>query len=137
MIKQGNDMLNLQHIRRELHQIPELGFQEKKTQQYLLKIIKQLQTEKVSIQVWETGILVFVEGTAPTKTIGFRADIDGLPITEQTGLPFSSKHEGKMHACGHDFHMTIALGVLEQMIAEPINDHCLFIFQPAEAKKKK
>ncbi|WP_286164825.1 N-acetyldiaminopimelate deacetylase [Clostridium sp. 1xD42-85] len=132
MIKQGNDMLNLHHIRRELHQIPELGFQEKKTQQYLLKIIKQLQTEKVTIQVWKTGILVFVEGTAPTKTIGFRADIDGLPITEQTGLPFSSKHEGKMHACGHDFHMTIALGVLEQMIAEPINDHCLFIFQPAE-----
>lgn len=125
-------MLDLQQIRRKLHQIPELGFQEKKTQQYLLENIKSLETDKVSIKLWETGILVFVEGKAPTKTIGYRADIDGLPITEQTGLSFSSKHDGKMHACGHDFHMAIALGVLEKIILEPMNDHCLFIFQPAE-----
>ncbi|MGX4669074.1 N-acetyldiaminopimelate deacetylase [Cerasibacillus sp. JNUCC 74] len=125
-------MLNLQQIRRDLHQIPELGFQETKTQQYLVRKIKGLQTERVSIQLWKTGILVFVKGTAPKKIIGFRADIDGLPITEKTNFSFASQHEGRMHACGHDFHMTIALGALERVISEPITDDCLFIFQPAE-----
>ncbi|CDQ40274.1 MULTISPECIES: N-acetyldiaminopimelate deacetylase [Virgibacillus] len=125
-------MLNLQQIRRDLHRIPELGFQEIKTQQYLLSTIDQIKTDRVSVQLWKTGILVFVAGREPEKTIGFRADIDGLPITENTNLPFSSEHSGRMHACGHDFHMTIALGTLEQVIEQPINDNCLFVFQPAE-----
>ena len=75
---------------------------------------------------------VKVLGTAPTKTIGYRTDIDGLPIEEQTNLPFSSEHEGRMHACGHDFHMSIALGVLTHIVEHPIKDDMLFIFQPAE-----
>ncbi|WBX79707.1 N-acetyldiaminopimelate deacetylase [Virgibacillus salarius] len=125
-------MLELKEIRRDLHQIPELGFQEIKTQQYLLEKIKDFQTDRVSIQLWKTGILVFVAGLAPEKTIGFRADMDGLPIMEKTNLAFSSLHQGKMHACGHDFHMTIGLGALQHMIENPIKDNCLFIFQPAE-----
>ncbi|MEC5426021.1 N-acetyldiaminopimelate deacetylase [Virgibacillus sp. C22-A2] len=122
----------LQKIRRELHQIPELGFREVKTQAYLLGKINQIKTDRVEVQCWKTGILVRVSGLSPNKTIGFRSDIDGLPITEQTDYAFKSVHDGRMHACGHDFHMTIALGVLKHFIEHPINDTVLFIFQPAE-----
>ena len=119
-------------IRRDLHQIPELGFQEFKTQAYLLSYLQSLPLERIQIKKWETGILVKVNGTNPTKVIGFRADMDGLPIKEETGLPFKSKHKTEMHACGHDFHMSIALGVLTHFVHEPIQDDIVFIFQPAE-----
>ncbi|MUK90229.1 amidohydrolase [Ornithinibacillus sp. L9] len=124
--------LNLQQIRRELHQIPELGFQEFKTQAYLLEQIKSMSNERVLIQEWRTGILVKVSGLNPSKVIGYRCDIDGLPITEATDYEFQSKHEGSMHACGHDFHMTIALGALQELIDHPIQDDAVFLFQPAE-----
>jgi N-acetyldiaminopimelate deacetylase len=119
-------------IRRDLHQIPELGFQEFKTQSYLLTYIESLPAERVSIKKWKTGIFVMVHGSNPAKTIGYRTDIDGLPIEEETGLEFSSAHPSRMHACGHDFHMSIALGVLTHFVENPINDNLLFIFQPAE-----
>ncbi|WLR52132.1 N-acetyldiaminopimelate deacetylase [Bacillus tianshenii] len=122
----------LTEIRRELHQIPELGFQEVKTQQYLLDYISTLPQERLEIETWKTGIFVKVSGTNPTRTIGYRADIDGLPIEEETGYAFCSTHEGNMHACGHDFHMTIGLGVLTEVVEQPIADDMLFIFQPAE-----
>ena len=86
----------------------------------------------MEIETWRTGIFVKIKGRNPRKTIGYRADIDGLPIKEQTGLPFASKHEDYMHACGHDFHMSIALGVLTYFVENPIDDDLLFIFQPAE-----
>lgn len=119
-------------IRRELHQIPELGFQEFKTQAYLLNYLSTLPKERLTIKKWETGLFVKVHGLNPSKTIGYRADIDGLPIIEETDLPFHSIHEGRMHACGHDFHMSIALGVLTFIVHNPIHDDLLFIFQPAE-----
>lgn len=119
-------------IRRDLHQIPELGFQEVKTQNYLLNYIKTLPQERMEVKTWKTGIFVKINGLNPTKTIGYRADIDGLPIEEETGLPFSSKHQGNMHACGHDVHMTIALGLVTYFATNPIQDDLLFIFQPAE-----
>lgn len=119
-------------IRRELHKIPELGFKEFKTQKYLLDYLKQLPGERLAIKTWETGIFAKINGMNPKKTIGYRADIDGLPITEATGMEFQSLHEGRMHACGHDFHMTIALGLITHFINNPIEDDLLFIFQPAE-----
>lgn len=119
-------------IRRELHQIPELGFQETKTQQYLLDKLTAWQTERVQVKKWKTGLLVRIAGTNPKKTIGFRSDIDALPITEDTGLAFSSTHAGRMHACGHDFHMTIALGSIHYFVENPPVDNLLFVFQPAE-----
>lgn len=119
-------------IRRDLHQIPELGFQEFKTQAYLLDYLHQLPQERIEIKTWKTGTFVRIQGLNPKKTIGYRADIDGLPITEATGLEFTSTHEGRMHACGHDFHMTIALGVITHFVENPVDDHLLFIFQPAE-----
>ena len=98
-------------IRRQLHQIPELGFQEYRTQAFILKYLRSLSADRVLVEEWETGLFVKVHGKQPSKTIAYRADIDGLPITEQNDVPFSSQHEGRMHACGHDFHMSIALGL--------------------------
>ncbi|MEH6940313.1 N-acetyldiaminopimelate deacetylase [Bacillus sp. JJ722] len=119
-------------IRRKLHTMPEIGFQEFKTQAFLLEYLNGLPAERLEIETWKTGILVKVKGLNATKTIGYRADIDGLPVVEQTGLAFASEHEGRMHACGHDFHMSIALGVLTHFVHHPIRDHVLFVFQPAE-----
>jgi N-acetyldiaminopimelate deacetylase len=119
-------------IRRELHQIPELGFQEFKTQKYLLDYLNTLPKERIEIRSWETGLVVRVKGSSANKTIAYRTDIDGLPISEETELPFHSQHPGNMHACGHDFHMSIALGVLTHFVKNQIDDHLVFIFQPAE-----
>ncbi|WP_433749285.1 N-acetyldiaminopimelate deacetylase [Falsibacillus pallidus] len=119
-------------VRRDLHRIPELGYQEFKTQAYLLDYLESLPNERIEIKKWKTGFFVKIHGKNPGKVIGYRTDIDGLPIEEKTGLPFSSEHQGKMHACGHDFHMSIALGVLSHFVRNPINDDLLFIFQPAE-----
>ncbi|WP_066252444.1 N-acetyldiaminopimelate deacetylase [Neobacillus drentensis] len=119
-------------IRRDLHQIPELGFQEVKTQAYLLSYLNSLPQDRITIKKWRTGLFVKIQGLNPQKTIGYRTDIDGLPISEETGLQFSSSHADHMHACGHDFHMSIALGVLTYFTENPIADNLLFIFQPAE-----
>ncbi len=128
----GFDMEKLIAIRRDLHRIPEPGYKEFKTQQYLIEYIKNLPEDRIEWEKWRTGIFVRVKGLAPGKTIGYRADIDGLPIREETELSFKSEHADYMHACGHDFHMTIALGVLTDLVENPINDHVLFMFQPAE-----
>lgn len=119
-------------IRRDLHQIPELGFQELKTQAYLLTYLQSLPQDRLTIKKWKTGLFVKVHGLNPSKTIGYRTDIDGLPITEETNLPFASSFPERMHACGHDFHMSIALGVLNFFVENQIQDDLLFIFQPAE-----
>lgn len=127
-------MLDLIQTRRDLHQFPEIGLEEFETQAYLLDVIKKLIAGKdfVELRTWRTGILVYLHGSQPTKTIGWRTDIDGLPVNEQTGLPFASKHQGRMHACGHDFHMTIALGSLERALEKQPKNNLLFLFQPAE-----
>ncbi|WP_066150785.1 N-acetyldiaminopimelate deacetylase [Halalkalibacter krulwichiae] len=120
-------------IRRDLHQIPELGYEEVKTQRYLLKKIAKLPNQYLTVETWRTGIFVHVTGRDATRTLGYRADIDGLPILEQTSYEeFQSLHKGAMHACGHDFHMTIALGVLSYLAYNQPKYNCLFIFQPAE-----
>lgn len=119
-------------MRRDLHQIPELGLKEFKTQAYLLSYLELLPQERMTIKKWKTGLFVKIKGLNPTKIIGYRTDIDGLPIEEETGLPFASKHNGQMHACGHDFHMSIALGALTYFVQNQIKDDLLFIFQPAE-----
>ncbi|GLI08388.1 N-acetyldiaminopimelate deacetylase [Paenibacillus tyrfis] len=119
-------------IRRDLHKIPELGFQEFKTQRYLLDYIASLPQERIEVRTWRTGIIVNVKGTAPKRRFGYRADIDALPITEDTGYDFRSEHPGFMHACGHDLHMSIGLGILTHFAQQPIHDNLTFIFQPAE-----
>ncbi|OLO40708.1 N-acetyldiaminopimelate deacetylase [Alkalihalophilus pseudofirmus] len=126
------DVAKLIETRRALHQIPELGFEEVKTQAYLLDYIAKLPQDHLLIKTWKTGIVVKVHGSAPSKMIGYRADIDGLPMDEETSYSFRSMHSGKMHACGHDLHMTIALGVLTHFSISQPKDDILFIFQPAE-----
>ena len=126
--------MDLVAIRRELHQIPEIGLEEFETQKYLLQVIEDLTKDKsfVQIRTWRTGILVYLTGREGKRTIGWRTDEDGLPVTEETGLPFASRHEGRMHACGHDIHMTVALGILGEMVKQQPLDNILFLFQPAE-----
>lgn len=119
-------------IRRDLHQIPEPGFAEVKTQKYLLDYLERLPQERMQIKTWRTGILVRIAGTNPKRTIAWRTDMDGLPIAEETSYPFRSLHEGYMHACGHDMHMAIALGLVTHFVEQPIADDLLFLFQPAE-----
>lgn len=119
-------------IRRTLHQIPEIGMLEFETQAKLLEIIERLPQTYLEIKKWKTAILVHVRGANPTYTIGYRTDIDGLPVTEQTGLSYASRHAGRMHACGHDIHMTVALGILSYFAEEQPKVNLTFIFQPAE-----
>lgn len=127
-------MLDLIKIRRELHQIPEIGLEEYQTQKYLLDKITEITHGKnfVEQRTWRTGILVFLHGSAPGKTVGWRTDIDALPVEEATGLDFASQHEGQMHACGHDIHMTTALGLLDALVQKQPKNNLLFLFQPAE-----
>ncbi len=127
-------MLDLIATRRALHQIPEVGMEEFKTHAFLMETIANLLQDCSFAQVrtWETGILVYLTGSAPQKTIGWRTDIDGLPIVEETDLNFKFLHPDRMHACGHDFHMTIALGLLEKMAEQQPKNNLLFLFQPAE-----
>lgn len=125
-------MKSLVEIRRDLHRIPEIGFQEDKTQKYLLAIIEELKKSYFQVDLWKTGIILTIHGSMPSFKIGWRADIDGLPIEENTGLPYESTHHGYMHACGHDFHMTIALGLVKAFSEQqPINTTIIY-FQPAE-----
>lgn len=122
-------------IRRHLHQIPELALKEFQTHDYLLSIIDQLKQDYLEIEIPQklpTAILVLVKGSNPKRTIGYRTDIDALPVTEKTGLSYSSKHSNIMHACGHDIHMTVALGLLSYFSENQPKDNLLFFFQPAE-----
>lgn len=125
-------MKSLLEIRRELHKIPEVGFKEEKTQKYLLTIIEKLWKPYIQIDVWRTGIIVTINGSNPQLKIGWRADIDGLPVSENTGLAYSSEHPGFMHACGHDFHMTIALGLVQAFSENQPENTVIIYFQPAE-----
>lgn len=122
-------------IRRHLHQIPELALREVKTHQFLFKTVKEMNQEFLEIRnsaELPTAMMVLVRGSAPKRTIGYRTDIDALPVEEETGLPYSSQHPGIMHACGHDIHMTVALGVLSYFSEHQPKDNLLFFFQPAE-----
>ena len=123
-------MLNLIKVRQELHQIPELAFQEFKTQDYILDKLRAYPELHIH-RFKPTGLLVEYK-TNTDKYLIFRADMDALPITENTDCFFSSLHSGKMHACGHDIHMTILLGLIERVMQHKPACNLLFLFQPAE-----
>lgn len=119
-------------VRRDLHRIPEIGFQEFKTQQYLLDTITSFIKPYMRIIKWRTGFILVIEGINPRLQLGWRTDLDGLPVQEQTNLLYASEHEGFMHACGHDFHMTIALGLAKRFADVQPEHTILLYFQPAE-----
>lgn len=118
-------------VRRALHKIPERGFEEFKTQTYICQKLDEL---NIPYQTQRTWIIALIEGARPGRVVGLRADIDALPVTEPAGCAFRSAHEGMMHACGHDMHVAIQLGVAK--ILAPMRDHLCgavkLFFQPAE-----
>lgn len=121
----------VQH-RRQLHRIPELAHFEFKSSAYIKKTLESMGL-KPQTGLAETGITVDQQGKG-SGFAGFRCDIDGLPITEDTGLPFSSQHHGKMHACGHDMHTAIGIGIVKvlQCLATDFPGRVRVLFQPAE-----
>jgi amidohydrolase len=120
-------------LRRELHQHPELAFEEHETARAVTGYLQGLGiTPQTGIA--KTGVVGVIEGVGPGPTVGVRADMDALPIEEQSGVVFASRIPGRMHACGHDAHTVIALGVaavLQSMRGEMAGKVKL-IFQPAE-----
>ena len=117
--------------RRALHQIPETALEEFKTKEYLKNYLISIGLEPQ--EVVETGLFVYIEGKDKENCIAFRSDIDALNIKEETGAEFESKHIGKMHACGHDGHMTTLLAFAKYLTTiQPLEKSVLLIFQPAE-----
>lgn len=123
----------MKKCRRDLHKIPEIGFEEYKTAKYIESFLKDLGiTYETGIA--GTGVVAYFEGREPKKTICFRADMDALKVQEQNDVDYKSEHENKMHACGHDGHMAILLGLAKYLKENEHNiiDNILLLFQPAE-----
>jgi len=123
---------NIIDWRRDFHQYPELGFDEHRTSKIIGEALKEMGLVP-QMNVGKTGVtadLTFGEG----PTIALRADMDALPMQETSGLDFSSKHDGVMHACGHDGHMAMLLGAAKVLTqnGDSFNGTVRFIFQPAE-----
>ncbi len=117
--------------RRDLHQIPELGLKEFQTKAYLKKQLEAM--GYTPMDILETGLYVYID-QGKDNTIAFRTDMDALPITEKNDCDFVSKHEGVMHACGHDGHMSALLGFAKRLSEEQhhFDVNLLLLFQPAE-----
>ncbi|CAJ1185643.1 N-acetyldiaminopimelate deacetylase [Companilactobacillus paralimentarius] len=125
-------------IRRHLHMIPELAMDEHQTHDYLKQVIAsfpQTNLEIKELPELPTALLVLVKGVNPQRNIGYRCDMDALPVDEMNGLSYASKHPHVMHACGHDIHMTVALGILNYFSINQPKDNLVFFFQPAEESK--
>jgi amidohydrolase len=120
-------------LRREFHQYPELGYNEVKTSERVVRELRKLGI-KVRTGVAKTGVVGVLTGMKKGKTVALRADMDALPIMEETNLPYRSKRPGLMHACGHDAHMACVIGAA--MILSGLKDqlpgNVKFVFQPSE-----
>ena len=127
--------------RRDIHQNPELGNREVRTSRLVADHLRSLGLE-VKTGVATTGVVAILKGGKPGPRIAIRADMDALPVTERSDLPFASKATstfrgetvGVMHACGHDAHVAILMGVAEAMVAmkDDLPGEVMFVFQPAE-----
>ncbi len=123
---------DLTAIRRDLHEHPELGFQEVRTAGIVADKLRSWGIE-VTEGIGKTGVVGVLRGERPGRTIGLRADMDALPIDEQTNLPWASRTPGVMHACGHDAHTTMVLGAARYLSENrDFAGTAVFIFQPAE-----
>ena len=100
-------------MRRKLHRIPEKGFAEFKTQKAVMDALDEMGVKYTTERTWVIGL---IEGELPGDTVGIRADMDALPVTEPEGCPFRSEHEGMMHACGHDAHTAMLLGAAKTLM---------------------
>lgn len=120
-------------VRRDLHKIPELDFDLPKTTKYISSTLDELNIN-YKTNIGKSGIVADIPGKDSTITIALRGDIDALPILENNDFEFKSEHVGKMHACGHDVHNTVLLGVAKILseIKDEIPCNIRLIFQPAE-----
>lgn len=123
--------------RRQIHSQPELGYNEIKTSAYISSQLRQMGYSEIHEQIGGTGLIAILRAPDSQRSqpaILFRADMDALPITEDTGAPFSSKNVGIMHACGHDCHMSMVMGAAAILIKkkEELQRDVVFLFQPAE-----
>ena len=119
--------------RQHLHTIPELGLACHKTAAFVAERLSEFGVDEIHEGIAETGIVAIINGQGEGPTIGLRADMDGLPISEETGVAYASTHEGRMHACGHDGHTAMLLGAAKYL-AETRNfsGRVALIFQPDE-----
>ena len=119
--------------RRFFHACPELSMQEKETTK---AIIAQLEAMGLEVKTFDGyyGCMADIVGGQPGKMVALRADIDALPIKEETGLPYASKNEGCMHACGHDCHISMLLGAAKMLTEnkDKLKGTVRLIFQPSE-----
>jgi hippurate hydrolase len=128
---------DIQAWRRDLHQHPELLYEVHRTAAFVADRLREFGCDDVVTGIGKTGVVGVIKGSRPAdgglKVIGLRADMDALPIEEETGLPYASKTPGKMHACGHDGHTAMLLGAA-RYLAETRNfaGTAVVIFQPAE-----
>ena len=120
-------------LRRDIHREPELGFGTERTAEKVLAALDGLPLD-VETGVAENGIVATLEGEGDGRTVALRADTDALPMQEETGLPFASEIEGRMHACGHDGHTGILVGAAHALsgMRDRLSGTVKFIFQPAE-----
>jgi amidohydrolase len=125
----------LVQLRRDFHQFPELGYKETKTAARIAQVLEAFEVP-FRAGVARTGIAAILNAKRPGPVVALRADMDGLPLEEHNDVPYRSRHQGVMHACGHDAHVTIALGVvrwlLESNWTREGSGTILFFFQPAE-----
>ena len=127
-----NSMPELVAIRRDLHEHPELGLEEVRTSEVIARHLEGY-GYKVTRGLAKTGLVATLTNGASRRSIGIRADIDALPILEETGLAYASKTPGKMHACGHDGHTAMLLGAAKAIAERRNFDGTVhLIFQPAE-----
>ena len=123
----------LLEIRRTIHQHPELGFEEVETSRLVSEWL-EIFGYQVKKGLAKTGVVGILEGKRPGKTIAIRADMDALPVDEANQVTYASKIKGKMHACGHDAHVAILLGVAKffSSMKDQVEGNIKWIFQPAE-----
>ena len=123
----------LVEIRRTIHMHPELGFEEVETSKLVSEWLERFGLQ-VKRGVAETGVVGLLQGSQPGRTVAIRADMDALPLDEANQVPYVSKVKGKMHACGHDAHVAILLGVAKYFssIKDQLKGNIKWIFQPAE-----
>ncbi|NOD78054.1 MULTISPECIES: M20 aminoacylase family protein [unclassified Ruegeria] len=119
--------------RQHLHTIPELEFECYETAAFVAERLREFGVDELHEGIAKTGMVAIINGQEDGPTIGLRADMDALPIAEETGVEYTSTHPGKMHACGHDGHTTMLLGAA-RYLAETRNfrGRVALIFQPAE-----
>lgn len=120
--------------RRYLHQNPELSFQEVETASFVAQKLTEMGYQPQTRVGGGNGVVAVLEGGKPGRTIALRADMDALPIQEETNLPYASTRPGKMHACGHDAHTAVLLGAAKALmeIRDEVPGKVVFLFQPAE-----